>query len=47
MIPSLGYDDLEIQEGWLASIAFAEMLSSETTAERRAKLRTDLSLLQA
>jgi hypothetical protein len=35
-------DDLEIQEGTLASIAFAEMISSETSAERRRKLREDL-----
>lgn len=35
-------DDLEIQEGTLASIAFAEMISSETSPERRRKLREDL-----
>ncbi len=42
MIPSLGYDDLEIQEGSLASIAFAEMMSPETPPERRENLRADL-----
>jgi hypothetical protein len=42
MIPSLGYDDLEIHEGSLASIAFMEMMSPETSSERREKLRADL-----
>jgi hypothetical protein len=42
MIPSLGYDDLEIHEGSLASIASAEMMSPQTTPERRERLRRDL-----
>jgi hypothetical protein len=42
VIPSLGYDDLAIHEGSLASIAFAEILSPETFPERREKLRAEL-----
>jgi predicted RecB family nuclease len=42
MIPELGYDDLEIQHGGLASVAFAEILRPETTAERREELRAHL-----
>jgi hypothetical protein len=42
MVPNLGYDDLEIQEGTLVSVAFAEMRLPETAPERRQKLRADL-----
>lgn len=42
VIPSLGYDDLAIHEGSLASIAFAEIWSPETFPERREKLRAEL-----
>jgi hypothetical protein len=42
MIPGLGYDDLAICEGSLASVAFAEILSLQTLPERRAELRADL-----
>jgi hypothetical protein len=42
IVPNLGYDDLEIREGTLVSVAFAEMLLQETSPERRQKLRADL-----
>jgi uncharacterized protein DUF2779 len=42
MVPGRGYDDLEISEGLLASIAFSEMVSHDTSAEHRGELRTNL-----
>ncbi len=42
LVPGLGYDDLEITDGGVASLAYAEMQASETTSERRAKLRASL-----
>src|SRR5208282_1755243 len=42
LVPELGYDDLEITDGGLASLAYAEMLDSITTVERRAELRAAL-----
>lgn len=42
IVPGLGYEDLSIQEGGLASVAFAEMNSPATAPARRATLREDL-----
>jgi hypothetical protein len=42
IVQNLGYDDLEIQEGTLVSVAFAEMRLPETPPERRQKLRAGL-----
>ena len=42
IVPELGYDDLEISDGASASFAYAEMQASETTEERRAKVRARL-----
>ena len=38
LVPELGYDDLEIRDGGLASLAYAEMQAPETTLERRAQI---------
>jgi len=38
VVPELGYDDLEIQEGGHASVAFARMISPETEESERARL---------
>lgn len=42
LVPRLGYDDLEINDGNLASTAFAEMQTPGTSNERRADLRIAL-----
>ena len=42
LAPHLGYDDLAINDGTLASMAYAEMLRPETTPERRAEIRSNL-----
>ena len=42
LVPHLGYDDLAISEGTLASMAYVEMLRPETTPERRAEIRSNL-----
>jgi hypothetical protein len=42
VVPELGYDDLEIQEGGHASVAFARMISSETEESERRRLRQAL-----
>ena len=42
LVPHLGYDDLAISDGTLASLAYAEMLRPETSPERRAEIRTGL-----
>jgi len=42
LVPELGYDDLEIKNGGLASLAYAEMRALETSTERRAELRIAL-----
>jgi len=39
VVPDLGYDDLEIQEGGHASVAFARMISPETGESERRRLR--------
>jgi predicted RecB family nuclease len=42
IVPGLGYDELEISDGGLASVALAEMMSPETSPERRRALRRNL-----
>jgi hypothetical protein len=42
VVPELGYDDLEIQEGGHASVAFAQMISPETEESERRRLRQAL-----
>lgn len=42
LAPEFGYEDLEIQDGQLASVAFLESISSDTKPERREQLRSDL-----
>jgi hypothetical protein len=42
LVPRLGYDDLEITDGGLASLAYTEMQTSETNNERRTELRDAL-----
>jgi predicted RecB family nuclease len=42
LIPHLGYDDLAINDGTLAAMAYAEMLQPETGPERRSEIRTNL-----
>jgi Domain of unknown function(DUF2779) len=42
MLPHLGYDDLEIGDGLLASLAYEELRDRNTSAERAAELRAHL-----
>jgi hypothetical protein len=42
LVPELGYDDLETKDGGLASLAYAEMRALDTSAERKAALRSAL-----
>ena len=42
LVPGLGYDDLAITDGQVASLAYAEMIHPATTEERRRQVRTDL-----
>ncbi len=42
LIPHLGYDDLAIADGTLASMAYAEMLRPETAQERKQEIRENL-----
>ena len=42
VVPDLGYDDLEIQEGGHASVAFARIISPETGESERRRLRRAL-----
>lgn len=42
VVPELGYGDLEIQEGAHASVAFAQMIASETQKSERRRLRQAL-----
>lgn len=42
LVPHLGYSDLEISDGGQASVAYAEMISPNTTPERRNSLRENL-----
>jgi len=42
LVPELGYDDLEIQEGGTASLAYAEIIHPSTPAYRKAFLHQSL-----
>ena len=42
VVPSLGYEDLEIQEGTMASLQYYRMIFEVSDEEERAKLRTAL-----
>ena len=42
LVPGLGYGDLEIQEGSLASMAYAEMIAPGTPAKWRREIRKNL-----
>ena len=42
LVPDLGYDDLEINDGGAASIAWLEMVAPETIPERAATIRRGL-----
>lgn len=42
LVPDLGYNDLEISDGAQASVAYAEIISSKTTPDRRDFLRASL-----
>lgn len=42
LVPQLGYGDLVINDGSLASMAYAAMLKPDTTPERRAEIRRNL-----
>jgi len=42
LVPELGYDDLVINDGVLASMAYAEMIKPDTPPERRTEIRADL-----
>jgi hypothetical protein len=42
LIPEFGYEDLEVSDGNLASLAYVEMQALETTPERIAQLRSAL-----
>ncbi|MFA5055599.1 MAG: DUF2779 domain-containing protein [Dehalococcoidia bacterium] len=42
LVPGLGYGDLEIQEGSMASLAYSEMIKPETSAKRRREIRKNL-----
>ena len=42
LVPGMSYKDLEINEGGLASLAYLEIISSQTTFDRHNQLRTNL-----
>jgi hypothetical protein len=42
LVPHLGYDDLEIGDGLLASLAYEELRDPNTSADRAAELRSNL-----
>lgn len=42
LVPNLAYDDLEIADGGVASLAYAEMQVPETTSQRRSELSAAL-----
>ena len=42
LIPSMSYEDLEINEGGLASLAYFEIIDSRTALQRRVELRNNL-----
>ena len=42
LAPEFGYEDLEIRDGQLASVAFLESIRSDAKPGRREQLRSDL-----
>jgi hypothetical protein len=42
LVPHLGYDDLEIGDGLLASLAYEELRDSSTSHDRAVELRANL-----
>ena len=42
LVPEVGYEDLEIQEGGHASLAFEQMVASETAEHEKARIREAL-----
>jgi hypothetical protein len=42
LIPNLGYADLDIKDGTLASLSFGQMISPETSEEEKAQIRESL-----
>jgi hypothetical protein len=42
LVPSMGYEELTIQDGNLASIEYLRMLDPDTSAEERKRIRKDL-----
>lgn len=42
LVPHLGYDDLEIGDGLLASLAYEELQDPSTSRDRTAELRANL-----
>jgi hypothetical protein len=42
LVPGMGYKDLEINEGGLASLAYFEIINPQTTQEKRTELRSNL-----
>jgi hypothetical protein len=42
LVPSLGYEDLAIRDGGIASLALLELAAAETSSERRAEVRRQL-----
>ena len=42
LAPEFGYDDLEIQDGQLASVVFLESINSDTEPGQRERMRSDL-----
>ena len=42
LVPELGYDDLAVHDGTLATLAFLETLRDDTSSGRREQLRADL-----
>jgi len=42
LAPEFGYEDLEIRDGQLASVAFFESIRSDAKPGRREQLRSDL-----
>ncbi len=42
IVPGLGYDDLEIQEGGMASLQYHRMIFEATDQAEKARIRTSL-----
>ena len=42
LVPEMSYNDLDVQEGAAAQVAYTEMIDVETSPERKAELRRQL-----